>query len=111
MRVLLDNNVHGKFAEKITGHSITLARALGWNELFNGDLITAAEGAGFEVLITADKSMQYQQKLAGRKISVFVLNSRFIKWDSIEPLASQVQGVLDGGVAEASFIVVNPREE
>ncbi len=47
--------------------------ARGWDKLVNGALLSAAEAAGFEVLITTDKNLSYQQNLATRKIAVVVL--------------------------------------
>ena len=58
MRILLDNNVNQRFASLLGDFDVTHARALGWGELLNGTLISAAEVAGFDVMITADKQMQ-----------------------------------------------------
>jgi len=46
----------------------------GWDTLSNGDLLAEAERAGFDVFLTADKNIQYQQNLAGRRIAVVVLS-------------------------------------
>ena len=45
----------------------------GWSQLTNGDLLSAAEAAGFELLVTTDQNLRYQQNLATRKIAIFVL--------------------------------------
>jgi hypothetical protein len=82
---------------------------MGWAELENGDLISTAEEAGFAAMITADKRMRYQQNLKGRKISILVLNARFIRWSDIQPLAPQVQELLEAGLAEGSFVIIQPR--
>ena len=81
---------------------------MGWQELVNGDLLTTAEAKGFEVLITADKNLQYQQNLSGRKISIMVLNSLRITWPHIEPLAPQVNAELYG-LGPGSFITISPK--
>ena len=49
------------------------AKDQGWNTLSNGDLLIAAEQAGLDVVVTADKNMPYQQNLAGRRIAIVVL--------------------------------------
>lgn len=108
MRVLLDNNVNQDFAELISGHEIKHARDMGLAELENGDMIVAAEGAGFDVIVTADKRMQYQQTITDRRIAILVLNSLFIKWSFIAPLAPQVQRVLDAGVRLGEFQIITP---
>jgi hypothetical protein len=43
--------------------------------LTNGELLTAAEEAGFDVLLTTDKNIQYQQNLTGRRIAIVVLGN------------------------------------
>ncbi len=45
----------------------------GWDKLRNGELLAVAEEAGFDLLLTTDKNMRYQQNLAGRKIAIVVL--------------------------------------
>jgi hypothetical protein len=59
----------------LPGHTITRARQRGWDRLSNGDLLAEAERAGFEVFLTADKNIRYQQNLAGRRIAVVVLST------------------------------------
>src|SRR5437762_6852835 len=54
-------------------HTVRTAAQQGWDKLTNGDLLTAAEEAGFDLLLTTDKNMRYQQNLAGRKIAIMVL--------------------------------------
>jgi len=73
MRVLLDNGVLRGVARYLTSHSVEEARVRGWEELANGDLIDAAEQAGFEVMVTTDKNIRYQQNLKARKLSLIVL--------------------------------------
>ena len=108
MRVLLDNNVNRRFAQLILGHEVTHAREMGWMGLENGDLIAAAQQEGFNVVITCDKQIQYQQNLAGRKISIIVLNSLFIKLEYIKPLAPQVNEILSK-LDPSGFIVISPK--
>jgi hypothetical protein len=56
-----------------SGHEATHTSRLEWQRLENGDLLSAAEQAGFQALITGDRSMQYQQSMAGRHIAVIYL--------------------------------------
>ena len=64
------------------------SRDQGWDELSNGELLTAAEAAGFEVLVTTDKNIRYQQNLTGRKIAIVVLGKG--RWRLIRPMLAQV---------------------
>ena len=73
MLILFDNGTPRGLARFLIGHSVEEARLHGWEELANGDLIDAAEQAGFEVLMTTDKNIQYQQNLKARKIAIVVL--------------------------------------
>lgn len=56
-------------------HSVETTHERGWATLRNGDLLRAAENAGFEVMITTDQNLQYQQNLAERHIGIVVLNT------------------------------------
>jgi hypothetical protein len=69
MLVLFDKGTRRTLARYlIDHHAVTEARARGWAELENGELL--AEAAGFEVLVTTDKNLSYQQNLAARKIAI-----------------------------------------
>ncbi len=89
MLVLFDNGTPRTLARYlIDHHAVTEARARGWEELENGDLLNEAEAAGFEVLVTTDKNLSYQQNLAARKIAVVVLGQG--RWTLIKPYVAQV---------------------
>ena len=75
MRILFDHNMPRGVARHLLGHAITHAKELGWNRLTNGDLLAVADEAGFEILLTADKNMSYQQNLSRRKIAIVVLGN------------------------------------
>ena len=69
-------------------HTVRTAAQQGWDQLCNGDLLTAAEEAGFDVLLTTDKNMRYQQNLGGRKIAIVVLGRQ--QWPQLEPHIQRV---------------------
>jgi len=76
MLILFDNGTPRTLARYlIDHHAVTEARARGWEELDNGELLAQAEAAGFEVLVTTDKNLRYQQNLTGRKIAIVVLGN------------------------------------
>jgi hypothetical protein len=74
----------------------------GWERLANGDLLDAAEAAGFEGLVTADKKLRYQQNLTGRRIALVVL--RNAQWPvlrrHVERVAAAVDAAVPGSYAE-----------
>ena len=91
MLVLLDQGTPRGIAVSLQGHSVKEARAQGWDLLKNGELLDAAEAAGFEILLTTDKNIRYQQNLAKRKIAIVVLGKG--RWRLIKPVGRVVAAV------------------
>jgi hypothetical protein len=60
----------------------------GWDQLVNGELIAAAEAEGFEILLTTDKNMRYQQNLTDRKIAFVVLGNQ--QWPTLRRYVDRV---------------------
>src|SRR5580704_13929688 len=75
MRILFDQGVPRGLASSLSGHTVTEAKKLKWERISNGALLKLAEDAGFDLLVTTDKNVRYQQNLANRKISIVVLGS------------------------------------
>jgi hypothetical protein len=75
MLVLFDHGTPRSIRRWLPGHTVVEALARGWDRLTNGELLNAAEEAGFDVLLTTDKNIQYQQNLKGRRIAVVVLGN------------------------------------
>jgi predicted nuclease of predicted toxin-antitoxin system len=75
MRVLFDHGTPAPLQSFLTGHTVREAKAQGWDTFKNGDLLAAAEAAGFDVLVTTDKNMRYQQNLIGRTVAIVVLGN------------------------------------
>jgi predicted nuclease of predicted toxin-antitoxin system len=73
LKVLLDHNVPVQLKEFLEGHSAFSARELGWDLLKNGDLMTAAEIAGFDVMVTGDQNIAYQHNNSTRAVSLVVI--------------------------------------
>ena len=75
MKVLLDHNVDIRLRLELPGHLVMTARQMGWERLANGDLVRLAENGGFDVLVTADKNLYYQQNRSNRMIALVVLGA------------------------------------
>jgi hypothetical protein len=88
MLILFDNGTPRGLARFLVGHSVEEARAHGWEELSNGELIDAAEQAGFGLLVTTDKNIQYQQNLKARKIALVVLEHS--QWPMVKLIAANI---------------------
>jgi len=88
MLILFDNGTPLGLARSLVGHIVEEARLRGWEELVNGELIDAAELVGFEVLVTTDKNIRYQQNLTGRKISLVVLGNS--QWPMVKLVVASI---------------------
>jgi hypothetical protein len=83
MKILLDESVPQKLRLLIEGdHAVVTTWFQGWSGLKNGALLNAAEEAGFELFITADQAMSYQQNLKGRNMALVVLSTN--NWASVK---------------------------
>jgi predicted nuclease of predicted toxin-antitoxin system len=80
MRLLLDECVDERLRLHFPGHDCQTAGFAGSAGLKNGQLLEAAEAAGFDVLITIDRNIPDQQNLAGRKISIIILQGQTNAW-------------------------------
>ena len=75
MRVLLDECTPRVVKKRLPMHDINTVQEMGWAGVKNGALLTLAAAAHFEVFITTDKNLRYQQKLTGRTFAVLLLPS------------------------------------
>jgi hypothetical protein len=75
MRILFDHGTPSGIAKSLSGHEVTEAIERGWDRISNGELLNLAEAAGFDLLLTTDKGIRYQQNLKGRKIAIVVLGN------------------------------------
>lgn len=86
----------------LDGHVVETAYERGWSGLKNGELIAAAEAAGFEAFITTDKNLRYQQNLVGRTLAVVVLQTT--SWPrlrrSLPHVVAAVEVATKGGCVE-----------
>ena len=83
MKVLLDEDVPHDLRPRLTGHDVYTARHLGWAGIKNGALLKLTEENGFEVFLTADQNLSYQQNLGSRQFGIIVLGTN--RWPDIEP--------------------------
>ena len=103
MLILFDHGTPIGLARALSLHTVITAQTKGWDRLTNGALLNAAEEAGFDLLVTTDRRIRYQQNLSGRKIAVVVLAGT-TKWARIrlrfEPIAAAVSAARPGSYAE-----------
>ncbi len=75
-RVLFDHNVPGPLERFLRAYHVQKADEMGWAKLKNGNLLDAAESAGFDVLLSSDKTIKYEQNMIGRKIGVVAMSDK-----------------------------------
>ncbi|MFO0849808.1 MAG: hypothetical protein U0871_14830 [Gemmataceae bacterium] len=94
MRVLLDECVPRPFRRALAGHDVRTIPEMGWVGKKNGVLLALMTADGFEVLLTADQNIRYQQNLAGTGVAVVVLVAATNRLADLLPLAPTVLAVL-----------------
>jgi len=101
MLVLFDQGTPVTLRQHLAHHTVRTVFQEGWATLANGDLLTAAEAAGFEA---KDKNLRYQQDLSGRRIAVVVIG--YAQWPGLEPHVDLVVAAVDNGV-NSKWCVLN----
>jgi predicted nuclease of predicted toxin-antitoxin system len=89
MRILLDENLPRKLKQAFPGHLVTTVGEMGWSGKRNGDLLNLAEEV-FEVLVTVDKGIQYQQNFTDRQLILVTLTVVYNKIPYLLPLIPKV---------------------
>ena len=89
----------------LKGHTVVEAIERGWERASNGALIAAPEAAGFEVMVTTDKNLRYQQNLTGRKIAFVVIGNQLwpVLRRYVERVAAAVNAAKPGSFTEVEI--------
>lgn len=93
MKILFDQGTPVPLRRYLPGHSIDTAYEKGWSALTNGDLLKIAEQEGYELLITTDRNLRYQQNLTTRQIAIVVLLST--SWPRIQIHTDRIQALVE----------------
>jgi hypothetical protein len=105
VRILFDQGTPVPLRRSLPGHVVETAYERGWNMLENGDLLKAAETAGFEAIVTTDQNLRYQQNLPQRQLAILVLMTT--DWHLIRQHIAYVAKAVDqlgsGGYIELPF--------
>jgi hypothetical protein len=103
MLILFDHVTPAGIARFLKGHRVTKAKDRGWDRLTNGDLLARAEQEGFEVFVTADKNLRYQQNLTGRRIAVVMLSAP--NWPIVKLRLDEIAAAVNAATA-GSYVEV-----
>ena len=87
MRIILDENLPRPFKQAFAGHQITTVQEYGLAETKNGELLSLLEGK-FDIFVTADQNLRYQQNLAGRSIAIIELPTN--RWPLLQQMFPEV---------------------
>jgi hypothetical protein len=107
MLVLFDQATPVPIKIYLVGHSVRTAAQQGWDRLKNGDLLKAAEESGFDLLLTTDKNLRYQQNLSDRKIAIVVLGQQ--QWPRLSPHVQLVVDAVNAATVGSYVEVAIPR--
>lgn len=108
MRLLFDHNVPRKLRNFLPGHEVKTALEMGWAGLENWELLKAAEAENFDVMLTCDQSISYQQNLAGLQLALVALDTNY--WPTLrENTAPVVQAVNAARPGSFQTVSIGPR--
>src|SRR2546429_6974888 len=107
MRILFDQGTPVQIRRSLEAHTVKTSREQGWSTLANGELLRVAEEAGFDVLLTTDKNIRFQQNLEGRRIAVVVLGNGL--WPFVKPMLPQAATAAETAIAGTLLMVAMPR--
>jgi len=93
LKVLFDQGTPAPLRKELENHKVSTAHELGWSTLQNGELLFEAEKAQFDVFVTTDRNLQYQQNLSSRKIAIVVLSTT--SWPRIRRESHLVVSAID----------------
>jgi predicted nuclease of predicted toxin-antitoxin system len=93
VRVLLDQNVPSKLRQSLINHEVHTAYEMGWAKLDDSDLLKKAESAGFDVMVTCDQNLPYQQNLKGLHLALIVLTTN--NWTILKMSTSWIVQAVD----------------
>lgn len=106
MRILFDHGAPRGLIRSLPNHSVLTAYQFGWDKLSNGALLRAAGEAGFELLLTTDGNIRYQQKLTGRRLAICRLNGN-TRWRQVrrhlDRIAAAVDSATPGSYTEVAI--------
>lgn len=93
MRILLDECVDRRLARDIVGHDVTTVPEMGWATISNGDLLALVEGK-FDVFVTVDRNLLFQQNLPRFDVAVMILHARSNRLKDMRPLIPKILELL-----------------
>jgi predicted nuclease of predicted toxin-antitoxin system len=94
MKLLLDENLPLKLRHEISGHEVFTTTFMGWSGIENGELLAVAAEHGFDVVLTTDRGMEYEQNTSNLPVSVIVIRAASNAIEDVRPLLPRVTAAL-----------------
>jgi predicted nuclease of predicted toxin-antitoxin system len=94
MRILLDESLPRQLAQALAGHDVRTVVQQRWTGLKNGDLLRLAKDEGFEVFVTADQNLEYQQNLARSGLGIVVVKVARNRMTELRPLVPSIMNAI-----------------
>ena len=95
MRILLDENLDWRLKRDLPGHDVASVQRIGWGGIANGELLARAARDSYDVLVTMDVGIGYQQNVSKHKIAAIVLEAKSNRLADTRPLMKKVLAKLD----------------
>jgi len=96
VKVLLDENLPHRLRRHLATHDTFTVTYKGWNGLKNGQLLQVAENDGFDVLLTGDRTLSYEQNLTGRRLTIVSLSS--VEWRLVSNYIPQIVTAIESAL-------------
>jgi hypothetical protein len=109
MLILFDQGTPVGIRDSLHGHVVRTAHQQGWSTLLNGDLLHMAEEAGFDLLLTTDKNLAYQQNLSNRKIAIVALGRN--RWNLIQSVLPGIASAVNAASPGSYTLIEIPAKE
>jgi hypothetical protein len=93
LKILFDQNVPRALGKHLGSHQVIRSAERNWQQLKNGDLLLAAEEEAFDLLLTCDQNLEYQQKVTGRRIAVLALSTN--NWPLLRTRVEDIVNAID----------------
>lgn len=100
MRILLDENLPVDLAAEFVRHEVATVTGLGWQGIKNSELLRRAQGR-FEVLVTMDRNLEFQQNIAGFQVSILLVLAHSNRMVHLRPLVPAILKELEWGCAHS----------
>ncbi|WP_131112308.1 DUF5615 family PIN-like protein [Sulfuricystis thermophila] len=104
MRILLDESLPRRLRQAIDGHEVVTVVEAGWSGVKNGQLLTLA-AKDFDVFVTADQNLRYQQNLSALPLAVFVLKANNNRYPTLLPLVPKLLDELSKPIAKVLTVI------